>query len=159
MIGLWYPLGGVNPLDQARRRPLKAEPNPAAFLCYARDFANTDWRRRVRDSLSCGGQLHDRLFNWVAFLSPAFHAVKHLFHLEPEGGEFRGRLGGCVAEDPVTVCHNDLVSWYRGNSVRVDCSMRQINGARDMSSGVDLRCSRIYYNYCGHIRFEVVVDV
>ena len=22
IIGLWYPLGGVNPLDQARRRPL-----------------------------------------------------------------------------------------------------------------------------------------
>ncbi len=49
------------------------------------------------------GHWHDRLFDHIAFFSPAFHAVKHLLHLETEGCEFRGRFGGGGADDPVTV--------------------------------------------------------
>src|SRR5438445_3846586 len=31
ITGLWYPLGGVNPLDQARRRPPLLRLNPQVF--------------------------------------------------------------------------------------------------------------------------------
>src|SRR6266581_6301612 len=31
ITGLWYPLGGVNPLDQARRRPPSLGLNPQVF--------------------------------------------------------------------------------------------------------------------------------
>ena len=54
--------------------------------------------------------LHNRLFDWIAFLSPAFHPIKHLLHPEAESRQFRSCLGGGVAEDPVAISYYDLVS-------------------------------------------------
>src|SRR6266581_6157566 len=111
ITGLWYPLGGVNPLDQARRRPPSAESNRPAFLCYAqRSFDNGPWDRRRGLLRRANRERHDCLLNWITLFSPAFHPIKHLFHFETESGQFRGRFGGRVAEDAVTICHKHLVS-------------------------------------------------
>ncbi len=104
-------LDGVNPLDQARRRPPSAESNRPAFLCYAqRSFDNGPWDRRRGLLRRANRDRHDCLLNWITLFSPAFHPIKHLFHFETESGQFRGRFGGRVAEDAVTICHKHLVS-------------------------------------------------
>src|SRR5260370_15062121 len=41
ITGLWYPLGGVNPLDQARRRPPLLRLNPQLFyLSFATNITS-----------------------------------------------------------------------------------------------------------------------
>src|SRR2546426_4523721 len=99
-------------LDQARRRPLRSESNRAAFLCYAQRLSDGLRRTVERSDLLRRGNshLHNRLFDWIAFLSPAFHPVKHLLHPEAESRQFRSCLGGGVAEDPVAISYYDLVS-------------------------------------------------
>ena len=69
------------------------------------------------------GPLHNRLFDWIAFLSPAFQTIKHLLHTEAEGRQFRSRLGGGVAEDSVAISYYDLVSGQGSGRGRVDGSV------------------------------------
>ena len=69
------------------------------------------------------GHLHDRFFDGMSFLSPSFHAVKHLLHSKAESCQFRSGLGGGVTEDAVAVCYYDLVSGQGSGRGRVDGSV------------------------------------
>src|SRR5205807_8132840 len=84
---------------------------------------------------------HNRLFDWIAFFSPAFHAIEHLLHSEAESRQFRGCLGGGVAEDSVAISYDDLVSGQGSGRGRVDGSVGYVDGSRNVSSCVGFRGS------------------
>src|SRR5467141_1091814 len=82
------------------------------LFCVMLNACHTGIHRIDRGGLLGRGNrhLHDSLFDWIAFFSPAFHSVKHLFHFETKSSQFRGRFGRRVAEDAIAICHKYLVS-------------------------------------------------
>src|SRR5206468_9125250 len=103
--------------------------------------------------------LHNRLFDWIAFLSPAFHPVEHLLHPETESRQFRSCLGGGVAEDPVAISYYDLVSGQGTGCGRVDSSVGHVDASWNMPSGVRLGGSGIDHQYSRDLVRDVVVDI
>jgi len=103
--------------------------------------------------------MHDRFFNGISFLSPSFHAVKHLLHSEAESCQFRSGLGGGVAEHPVAVCYYDLVSGQGSGRGRVDGSVGHVDASWNVASSVCIGGSGIDYHYSKDPVCDIVVDV
>jgi hypothetical protein len=93
-MGLWYPLGGVMiPWTKLDDGPYGRN-RIGLLFCVMLNACPTGFHGLGPSGLlGCGNRHpHDRLFDRIAFFSPAFHAVKHLLHLESQSSKFRGRF-------------------------------------------------------------------